>query len=420
MGLVDLGIFSTLSAALSIFTAITALPCAVLITFCLIYLFRYRVARSMQATGNASTTLVPDQRSTDERPTELKLIRIAADTAARAPAPLLLVKARSCVRRQALSYAMAAGVYAIALAAALAVLARMNPAHNAVLAYMLLYGLLLLVSGTPVTFASAITLGRRPSRLAGAASILVTALFTVDWAVGTNIGEIWLYTAAVPTGVVVLLNTRGLRAVGPIVFVALTLCIYGVAFGFIYACFYAAEAIGPIRTGHSFDFLGYAFGTQLSLTEVIHRYSSGLSDLPMRDRMEAAAGLLENPSSFVSFDHPQALTSGVLIRCLGLWLAATAVGVVMALVFIRWLAQTYRSQRASDQMLATDVLMLTFTVWGFLALAATSWLTASGTFIGFLGYKILARWYLKRLKYSWGWRSGRHPSAFTCIRFWPA
>jgi hypothetical protein len=399
---VDLGFFGTLSAALSLFTAITALPCAALITLCLIYLFRYRVARSMRATGDAPTVLVPDQRPTDEllRPTELKLNQVAEDTAAGVSAPPLLVEARSCARRQAWSYAIAAGVYAIAVAAALAGMARMSPTHNAVLAYLLLYGLLLLASGTPVIFASAITLGRRPSRLAGAASVLVIALFTVDWVVGTNICKIWLYTAAVPTGVVVLLNTRGLRAVGPIVFVALVLCIYGVAFGFISASFYAAEAVGPIRIGQE-DL------AQLSLTDAIERYSSGLSGLPMRNLIEAAPGLLANRSSVVRFDHPEALTSGVLIRCLGVWLAATAVGVAAAVVFILWLARAYRYQRASDQMLATDVLILTFTVWGFLVLAATSWLTASGTLIGFLGYKMFVRWQLKRLKYRSGWRSGR-------------
>jgi hypothetical protein len=70
------------------------------------------------------------------------------------------------------------------------------------------------------------------------------------------------------------------------------------------------------------------------------------------------------------------------MRCLGIWLAATAVGMASALVFIRWLAQAYRSQRASDQMLATDVLVLTFTAWEFLALVGISWLAASGTLIG--------------------------------------
>jgi hypothetical protein len=396
-----LDFFGKLSAALSLFTAITALPCAVLTTLLVIYLFRSRVARSMRQTGDAPKVFEPDQQPTDDllKP-ELKLIYVTEETQAGDSASPLLVQARSCVRRQALGYAMAASVYGIVLAATLAYMAKIHPTHNAVLTYVLLFGLTLLASATPVIFASAITLGRRPGWLACAASVLVIALCTIDTVLGTNAGEIWLYSAAVPAGVVVLLNTRGLRAVGPIVFVALMLCIYGTASGVMYASFYVAEAIGPTRMVQN-DLAG------LPVIDAMERYSLNLSGLPMRDMVEAAVRVLENPSSFVSFERPEALTSGVLIGSFGIWLATTAVGIAAALVFVRLLARNYRTQRASDHMLATDVLMLTFTVWGFLALAATSWLTAAGTLIGFSCYKTSVRWHLKRLRNSSSLQSGR-------------
>jgi hypothetical protein len=53
--------------------------------------------------------------------------------------------------------------------------------------------------------------------------------------------------ASVPTGAFLLLSARRLRAVGPIVFAAILLLLFGTAAGAVYGAVHAWDAIRPLR-----------------------------------------------------------------------------------------------------------------------------------------------------------------------------
>jgi hypothetical protein len=81
----------------------------------------------MREAGDAPNVPEPDQRPTDDilKP-ELELVHVT-EAGAGDPASPLLVQTRSCVRRQALGYAMAASVYCVILAATLPYMAKIHP-----------------------------------------------------------------------------------------------------------------------------------------------------------------------------------------------------------------------------------------------------------------------------------------------------
>jgi hypothetical protein len=77
------------------------------------------------------------------------------------------------------------------------------------------------------------------------------ALLAAMWAWGRRIGAdpvgVWLMLAGVLTGAVLLLNTRRLRAIGPLVFAATLLLLFGLGAGLAYATLSVWEASGPRR-----------------------------------------------------------------------------------------------------------------------------------------------------------------------------
>jgi hypothetical protein len=398
MGHSDMRFWIGLSGALVAFTALVALPATILITFALIHLFRSKVRRSMRAAVGALAhpgfCQVRANRPT--APLQTEAIRATGETARRARAVPLLAEARRRARRLAPGYALAACVYSAVLATAMASAVEFSPARRAALAYALLYGVMCLENGAPAALAPTLVLDRRPRALILAVLALVAALWATGRAIGSDPAgvelELWLCFAGVPTGAVVLLNTRRLRAIGPTVFAALLLLLYGLGAGGVYASFYALEAAGPVRVKRE-DL------ARLPGLEALERYWSEVFSLPPVQMADAIAAALADPSGLLMLEDPGALTAEVRLSFVALWAAAALAGAGAAWAFLRWLARRYQARRASDQMLGVDVLMATFAVWGsLLNFVAFGWVAAAGAPAGFFAYKLVVRWRLRRLE----------------------
>ena len=102
--------------------------------------------------------------------------------------------------------------------------------------------------------------------------------------------------SSVPTGAVLLLNIRRLRAVGPIVFAALLLALFGTVAGVIYAAIYALDKIGPIRFIRE-DLV------QLPLSDATRIYFGELRNLPAAEMVAAVRAFAANPLSVIQVDN---------------------------------------------------------------------------------------------------------------------
>jgi hypothetical protein len=389
-------IYLELGFALLLVIALIAVPLAILITLVLIRLFRRRVAQSMRAT--AGTPAEPEIRQPPAAgpPGELALERIDAtgtrtETAHAIP---LLGKIRPRARELAAIYAGAALVYPLVLAVVIILGIRFAPKQHVILLFALFFSLCFTVNATPVALAPTLVLKKQVHFLI----LAVLGLMIVLWAWGAMIGTdavgIWLMIASIPTGVILLLNLRRLRAVGPVVSAATLLLLFGSIAGLIYASFYALDAAGPIRfVRQDLADLSLLDATKIWLGEILR-----LPFDQMRDRIR---DVIDSPSSVLRPEHPERVTTEVRFYLFGIWLAATAVGVAAAWAFVRWLARSYQARRASDQMLTLDVMMVIFTLWTFLIfIFAFGWIAAAAVLISFAGYMVFSRWRLRHRRRS--------------------
>jgi hypothetical protein len=131
----------------------------------------------------------------------------------------------------------------------------------------------------------------------------------------------------VPTGAVLLLNTRHLRAVGPIVFAAALLALYGCGVGVAYATCYALDAIGPM--GFVREDLA-----PLPLFVAFRQYLDWLLSLPLLQMRHEITALLSNSRSVVDVANPKGLTATIWLHVFGIWLVPTAVGTAAAWSFV--------------------------------------------------------------------------------------
>jgi hypothetical protein len=198
----------------------------------------------------------------------------------------------------------------------------------------------------------------------------------------------WLMLASIPTGVILLLNFRRLRAVGPVVSAATLLLLFGSIAGVIYATFYVLETVGPIRFVRPDLAL-------LPLLEATKRWAGEIWLLPFDQRLDRIRAVIDSPYSVLRPEHPDGMTIEVWLYFFGIWLAATAVGVAAAWAFVRWLARSYQTRRASDQMLTVDVMMVIFSLWTFVIfIFAFGWIVAAAVPVSFAGYMVFSRWRL--------------------------
>ena len=385
-----------LGFALLLAIALIAVPLAILITLVLIRLFRGRVAQSMRATAGTPAELEIRQPPTAGPPGELALERIDATGTRieRTHATPLLGKMRRRARELAAIYAGAAVVYPLVLAVVIIVGTGFAPNQHVILLFALVFALYFTVNATPVALAPTLVLKKQVRFLILAVLGLIIVLWAWDAMIGTDAVGTWLILASIPTGVILLLNVRRLRAVGPVVSAATLLLLFGSIAGLIYATFYALDAAGPIRfVRQDLAHLTLLDATKIWLGEILR--------LPFDQMQDRIRAVIDSPYSVLRPEHPERVTTEVRLYFFGIWLAATAVGVAAAWAFVRWLARSYQARRASDQMLTLDVMILIFTLWTFLIfIFAFGWIGAAAVPVSFAGYMVFSRWRLRHRKCS--------------------
>jgi len=369
-----MSIYSDLGFALLLVSALIAVPLAIVITLVLIRLFRRRVAQSMRAT--AGTPVEPEilQSLAAGPPGELALEQIDAtgtrsETATATP---LLGKMRRRARELAAIYAEAAFVYPLVLAVVIIRGTGFAPKQHVILSFALFFGLCFIVNATPVALALTIVLKKQFRFLVLAVLALIIVLLAWDAMLRTHGLWIlaWLMIASVPTAMILLLNLRRLRAVGPVVSAATLLLVFGSIAGLMYGAFYALDRAGPIR-------FVWEDSAHRGLLDATKTWLEDIARLPSDQRANRI--------------H----TTNLWLYFFGIWFVATVVGVASAWAFVRWLARSYQARRASDQMLTLDVMMVIFALPTFLVFIFAFGSEAAAVPVSFAGYMVFSRWRLR-------------------------
>jgi hypothetical protein len=374
--------------AATIISILLALPVTILLTLAVIRRFRKRVAYSMQTTGGAL-----DRADLIEEPAfsatlgELKIKQIDVTNGLNhRPRAVSLVRvARQRERQLATIFGMAACAHPLILAAIMTFSTYKPHAQRHVVTFVLLYTFFFFITGTPVALAATMILTKQLRFLI----VAVLALMTAFWGLGVLRGAdalgLWLMIAGLPTGVVLLLNTRRLRAVGPIIFTALLFLFCAIVAGQAYGALSLWDVIGPVHFVRE-DLARLPFLT------AVQQYLAEASNVP-----QTIGVILSHPLRIIRPDHPERLTAGYKLVFGSISVITIVIGATTGWMFIRWLAVRYRNRRASDQMLTIDVLMAIFTVSAFLVFYMTFSLTAAiCTLTGFAGYKLFTHWQLRR------------------------
>jgi hypothetical protein len=371
-----------------------ALPVAVILTLAVIRTFRNWVKRSMEETAPKpgerfmkDTTGALDRPDLVERPIssaalgefKIKQIDVTSKQTRVATAVPLVVAARRRERRLAVIFSLAACMHPLSLAGVMTV-SSYHPAQDQVTTFLLLYSFFFLVTATPVALAATMILTKQLRFLILSVLALIASFLMLDWTVsGSKLVILWLMFAGLPTGVVLLLNARRVRAVGPIVFAATLLLLCAIMASQFYGALYLWDVIGPVRFVRE-DL------AKLPLLAAATKYLEEVSIAPA----EAIGVLISNPSSIMRADHPERLTAGYTALVATISLTIGVIGAAVGWAFVRWLAVRYETRISSDQMLTIDVLMAIFSVSSFLFFYSAFGLTAGACALaGFGGYKLL-------------------------------
>jgi hypothetical protein len=362
-----------------------ALPFTIIVTLALIHRFRKRVERSMQAAASAGERPEPAEDSAlGGALGELLIKRV--DVTNEQPhderARSIVVAARRRAFRLAGAFGLAACAHPLVLAAIMVGRTYKPQTPHPVSTYLYVYASFFVIAATPVALAVAMILTRQLRFLI----LTVLALIAALWAWGCSLRGsdpvgLWVMIAGFPTAMVLLLNARRLRAIGPIVFAATLFLFCAIIVGQSYGALYLWNVIGPVH------FIREDLA-QLPFPKAAKQYLDESENSP-----KAIATLLSHPLRVIQVDHAERMTMGYKLLLAGISLTTLVAGVALAWLFVRWLAVHYRTRRASDQMLTIDVLMAIFTFIAFLLIYAALGLPAAVcTLAGFGGYKLFTFW----------------------------
>jgi MFS family permease len=369
-------------------STLLAFPVTIVLTFALIRRFRERVGRSMQAASGTLERLERVEQPTINRmrgELQIKRIGVTNEQARDGRALRIVSVARRRRWKLAAFLGLAACAYPLVLATVMAISAYKPGGQHPVAQFVLLYVSFFVIGATPAALAATMILTRQLRFLILAVLTLIVAFWGLGSILhGSDPVGLWLMIAGLPTGVVLVLNTRRVRAVGPIVFAATLFLFCTIVVGQSYGALFLWNVIGPVH------FLREDLA-QLPFPMATKRYLDETSNLP-----EAIATLLSQPMRVIRADHPERLTMGYKILFASISLMTLVIGAAIGWMFIRWLAVHYRTRRASDQMLTIDVLMAIFTFIAFLFFYPALGLTASLCAFGsFGGYKLFTYWRLR-------------------------
>lgn len=385
------GIMETLSyawsvaGAVSLFAAVTVLAplVSIFVTLFVVGLFRSRVARSMAAMAGA--TPVPEQLPPTTPPTVTNLTLEVTDAspalAAQSQAMGPIIKARRLLWTTMVILALAACWYPLVVTPTMTIAFGMITPEQAWFVSVFLGLIYFLINAAPAVLAPMLATGARLRNMLMACLSLVALLWLVDRIMGTVFVEIWLLTIAIPTTVFLLLSAIGHRVIGPIVTTAVTFVVFGFAVG------------GLLAFAHVFSMLGDVYFLKpplenLSLDEGFAR----LREMPLEQYLPIVVDLINGVradfDSYLHVEHKFGLFTRPGLEIAAIALGVTLAGGVLAWAFVRWLAASYREQRASDQILTVDVLMMVFAIFTSAVTADLLAWAPAAVLAAFFAYKL--------------------------------
>src|SRR5262245_36539465 len=206
--------FLALCFALLALIALIALPLTILVAVALMRRFRGRVERSMRAAAGAPVPPESDPLPVGQPLGELviELIEVTRQRAGAARAVHLLCTARGHARRLAVTYAAAACLLPLLIAVVTLVIGGFASKFIGISQFALFLSLIFLTYATPVALAPTLVLRKQLHWLIFALLALIAAMCVWDALIGVDSVGMWLLASSVPTGAVLLLNMRRLRA----------------------------------------------------------------------------------------------------------------------------------------------------------------------------------------------------------------
>jgi hypothetical protein len=359
-------------------SAVLSLIVSLVGTLVVIRVFRARVAQSMAAAAGVAPdnqALEDPVRAPEERLT-IEVIDANRGRSALARSKGPIAKARRMEWTTAAIFAAAACWHPLLLSAAMITGFGLVNRDSALMNAALTCGIMFLVTATPVALAPMLVTGARLRNLALACLGLVGLLWAWDQFFGEAV-YLWLLVAATPTGIFLLLSALGHRVIGPIVSAATTFVVFGHLAGAMYAGYRVWDALSPVYFLHP-DL------RRLSFVDGVFR----LLVLPLAEQRAIFSGLLTDFDSVLYVENKFELFSLPGLTTVGILLGATTAGAVLAWVFLRWLASSYRERRVSDQMLTVDVMMVVFTIYTVATTAGVLEWGPAAALAAFFAYKI--------------------------------
>ncbi|MFO1129557.1 MAG: hypothetical protein U1E66_14120 [Rhodospirillales bacterium] len=355
---------SLLISSVGIFWAVVVgLPLGIVAAILLLWLFRRRVAQSMhEALGRTGgdghevgSPVLPAAARSDED-LVIKLTR-PAEVLAAAPATSPAVTAKRQAWRVALAYVDSVAVMVLIMVNIVRLFSSLNPPPDRIMFwYFLYFAAFSWVFATPAVLAGTYVIRKQPRYLLLAVIIQLAVIGIWDYFMFKgSLFNLWLWYAAVPAIIALLLATRRLRAVGPVVIVG--------------SAVWSAISIALIFIGslYALDVLGLHFVRpdlrELSLADAIEKYMAEFGKGSLADLVEAYSSIWSGSAEgrLYTVDHPDRDRAAGLIGLATLLIASIA-GAVVAWAAVSWLASRHR-RGASDQMFAIDVMVLVFALY---------------------------------------------------------
>jgi hypothetical protein len=360
--------FMVLLQASVFYAIVVGLPLGIAAAVVLLVRFRARVARSMGETaGEESARLTAGANmeiSAPRLPAEAPykgalVVDLVRPEEALAGVPAASRSAASAKRqawRVALVYAVAASVLVLIMVNILRFVSPFNPSERVFLWHFLYFAAFFWVFATPAVLAAAYVIRKQVRYLV----LAVLGLLAVVWLWDVFIFEgtlfpLWLLVGGAPAAVALLLATRRLRAVGPVVVVG-TAGWTAISFVLIVA-----------GVSYALDLGGFHFVRpdlqELSPLAALVKYGTELSQGPLEEMPDRLREFLRSAEGRIfTFEHPERENALRVLRY-AIVLIAFVAGAAAAWAAVSWLASRHRRRRASDQMLTIDVMVLVFALF---------------------------------------------------------
>lgn len=439
---------------------VIGLPLAILIALALIRLFRRRVGRAMRsaaagavdtATGQAAR---PSPSTLPREELEIEWMRTDGKIARTGSTSDVLADARRQANRLAAIYAGAACLFPFVLAGVMITYGHF--AKNEFFVYATVYGAFVLMHASPAVLAPTMIMKKQPRYLLLAVLMLVVLYGTFDvsvqqgahWVASmlafipmamllipivlwyspnvlpiaafafvsvlwltiaggqihydfSGLMKLWLFWVPVPLAIVLLLNIRRLRAVGPIMYAVIAIFLLA----HVFSTWVVTEI--EIASGEPHLFMRQDLNQLSPMGALSRLFDERVFSLPEEEQSHATMLLLQDlTNDFVNktaiIFHPDATLRNNMPSFVLVLLGKTICGFVLAWLFIRWLAKSYVKRRASDQMLSIDVVMVIFVLLNFLLVAFLydSYIAGVCVLASFPAYKLCSRWGLAWLRRS--------------------